>query len=76
MDVYNGLRKRLYEKFIEKEIVIVHIDVNSSDIVLYVPTIFAILSTSNAFHFVDSAENIEKALDEELRYESLDWVLT
>ena len=64
VDVYNILRKRLIEEVIENEIVIVHIDVNSPDIVLYVPTIFAIISTSNAFHFVDSAEKIGKTLDE------------
>ena len=59
-EVYSSLREKLLLKNITGEAVIVHLDTDSKDFSLYLPVIFAVIATNNAFYFVQDKQKIKQ----------------
>ena len=59
-EVYSSLRERLLLKNITGEAVVVHLDTDSKDFSLYLPVIFAVVATNNAFYFVQNKQKIHQ----------------
>ena len=54
------MREKLTEHDIRQEVVIIHLDLNTFDIVYYVPVIFAIISTGNVFYFLNNQKDLKQ----------------
>ena len=59
-EVYSSLREKLLLKNITGEAVIVQFDTDSKDFSLYLPVIFAVIATNNAFYFVQDKQKIHQ----------------
>ena len=59
-EVYSSVRKKLLLKNITGEAVVVQLDTDSRDFSLYLPVIFAVISTNNAFYFVQNKQKIHQ----------------
>ena len=59
-EVYSSLREKLLLKNITGEAVIVQFDTDSKDFSLYLPVIFAVIATNNAFYFVQDKQKINQ----------------
>ena len=58
--VFKCVREKLKEHDICQEVVIIHLDLNTFDIVYYVPVIFAIISTGNVFYFLNNQKDLKQ----------------
>merc|ERR1719232_515634 len=58
--VFKCVREKLTEHDIRQEVVIIHLDLNTFDIVYYVPVIFAIISTGNVFYFLSNQKDLKQ----------------
>ena len=59
-EVYSYVREKLLLRNITGEAVVVHLDTDSRDFSLYLPVIFAVISTNNAFYFVQNKLKIHQ----------------
>ena len=58
--VFSTVRTTLLERKVTGEAVIVQLDTECEEMILYPPIIFALLSTDNAFHFVNSENELKE----------------
>ena len=59
-EVYSYVREKLLLGNITGEAVVVHLDTDSRDFSLYLPVIFAVISTDNAFYFLQNKQKVHQ----------------
>ena len=59
-EVYRSLRRKLEENEVTSEAIVVQLDTECRDLMFYLPIIFAVLSTDNAFHFIHTKDEINE----------------